>query len=55
MICARCDQPIRDDEPSEPIDYVSASAGGQTVIVHAVLCKRAPTQTTPQGDRRRRG
>lgn len=54
MICARCDKPVRAAE-AEAIDYVSPSAGGQTVYVHAVLCKRVPMQTAPVRARRPRG
>lgn len=49
MICARCQEPIRDDEPRETYDYHAASGPGLTIVVHARLCKRPPTQTAPSG------
>ncbi len=45
MICARCDKPIRDDEPYETYDVMRPTGAGPTLIVHARLCKRPPRQT----------
>lgn len=47
MICARCNKPIREDEPRATYDMPSPTAAGITVIVHAYLCKKPPTQTAP--------
>lgn len=51
MICARCDQPIRDGEPYEVLDKFSPSGGGITGVIHRKLCKRPPTQTAPESIR----
>lgn len=47
MMCARCDQPIRDGEDWEPYDNMSPTGAGSTVFLHKKLCKRPPTQTAP--------
>ena len=46
MFCARCDQPIRPDQPYEKRDIPSPSGAGATVYLHAKLCQRVPTQST---------
>jgi len=53
MICARCNKPIREDEPSQTYGIDSPSGPGATVVVHARLCKKPPTQTSPSGLGRR--
>lgn len=47
MICARCDQPILDGEPYDPVDKFSPSGGGLVLHVHRRLCEQPPTQTAP--------
>ncbi|ELP64153.1 hypothetical protein STRTUCAR8_05607 [Streptomyces turgidiscabies Car8] len=47
MICARCDQPIRRGQRTLKVPKDSASGAGGDVILHAVLCKKPPTQTYP--------
>lgn len=55
MMCARCDQPIRDGEDYETQDIPRPTGPGATVLLHKKLCKQPPTQTAPAGDRRRVG
>lgn len=48
MFCARCDEPIRPDEPSKTYDVPAPTGPGTTVTVHAQACKpSAPRQTYP--------
>jgi hypothetical protein len=47
MICARCDQPIKEDEPYEPIGSPGATGAGADLVRHERPCKRAPQQTYP--------
>jgi hypothetical protein len=46
-MCARCDEPIRPGEKALPVDKLSPSGAGSTLHVHAVLCRRPRTQTSP--------
>jgi hypothetical protein len=46
-MCARCNKLIVAGEDFESIDKLSPSGAGVTLHVHAVLCKRPPTQTSP--------
>lgn len=46
MICARCDLPIRKDQPYDSYDHVSNSGGGMTVRWHKG-CQPSPTQRFP--------
>jgi hypothetical protein len=48
MMCDHCGQPIRPGEKTKTYTKDSASSGGGTVILHARLCKRPPTQTYPR-------
>jgi hypothetical protein len=48
-MCARCNEPILPGEKALPVDKLSPSGGGSTLHVHAVLCRRPPTQTSPVG------
>ena len=52
MICARCQEPKRDDE-MEPIAKDSASGSGGTLYVcrSYAACKPVPSQTTPHSIR----
>ncbi|MEU7048064.1 hypothetical protein [Streptomyces eurythermus] len=47
MICTRCDQPIRDDEPYETVPHYGASGAGATLHVHVRACDPVPQQTYP--------
>jgi hypothetical protein len=49
VICARCHECIKPDEPYESRDIESASGPGATVFLHKHLCKRPPTHTAPVG------
>lgn len=49
MICARCQKPIRNGEPYETYDIMRPTGASPTLVVHARLCKRPPTQTAPSG------
>ena len=46
MLCARCDKPIRDGT-AEPVDVDRPTGAGQTLYVHAYLCRKPQTQTSP--------
>lgn len=48
MFCARCDDPILPDEPSETHDVLSPTGPGATVTIHARHCKQPPRQTYPR-------
>lgn len=47
MMCDRCGQPIRRGQKTETFPKDSASGAGGTATVHAVLCRKPPTQTYP--------
>jgi hypothetical protein len=49
VICARCDQPIRDDEPRKTYPVDSPSGAAPDVTVHADPCKRVLQPTAPSG------
>lgn len=50
MICARCDLPIRKDQPYDSYDHVSNSGGGVTVHWHKG-CQPSTTQRFPVAGR----
>lgn len=54
-MCARCNESILPGERALPVDKLSPSGAGVTLHVHAVLCKRPPTQTSPVSVSRVRG
>lgn len=47
MMCDRCDQPILLVERYEVLDILRPTGAGVTVLLHAFLCQRPPTQTSP--------
>lgn len=49
MICARCDKPIRPNEPYETQDIERPTNPGVTLYRHKGWCKKPPTQTAPSG------
>lgn len=48
MMCDRCGMQILPGQKSRTYRKDSASGGGGTATVHAVLCRRPPTQTYPR-------
>lgn len=57
MMCDRCHQPILAGEDYEVRPVISPSGAGGNTILHKILCKRPPTQTSPVAGyyRRREG
>ena len=47
MFCARCDKPIRPDEPSETHSVPAPTGPGTSVTVHVQLCRPVKRQTFP--------
>lgn len=47
MMCYRCGQPIRRGQRTVTVPKDSASGAGGDIVLHAVLCKKPPTQTYP--------
>lgn len=47
MICAHCDQPIRDDEMYDTVTNPGASGAGADVYLHRRPCVAPPHQTAP--------
>lgn len=51
MTCSRCDKPILPGEKFEEVDKFSPSGPGVVLQVHAKVCKRPYSQTTPHSIR----
>jgi hypothetical protein len=49
MICACCDQPIRDDEEYTTESIPGATNAGADIVLHAQPCKRTLQPTSPSG------
>lgn len=47
MICARCDEPIRPDEPYETVERLGATGAGATLYTHKKRCEPVRQQTYP--------
>jgi hypothetical protein len=49
MICACCDQPIRDDEEYTTESIPGATNAGADIVLHTQPCKRTLQPTSPSG------